>query len=105
MQVKDSRVNLLEGNLINTIVKLGYPMALASIVQMLYNLADTFWLGKIGHHFFYHINWDRVFSHRHIPCFPVYWRQTGKKGTENGWKYSDLYFCFFNYFFSSDTDL
>ncbi|MCP5108823.1 MAG: MATE family efflux transporter [bacterium] len=41
-------LNLLEGNLVKTIVKLGYPLALAAVAQTLYNLADTFWLGKLG---------------------------------------------------------
>jgi putative MATE family efflux protein len=44
----ESRINLLEGNLYRTIIRLGYPMALASVVQTLYNLADTFWLGRLG---------------------------------------------------------
>lgn len=38
----------MEGNLLKTIIKLGYPMALASVAQTLYNLADTYWLGKLG---------------------------------------------------------
>lgn len=41
-------LNLLDGSLVKTIIKLGYPMALASIAQTLYNLADAFWLGKLG---------------------------------------------------------
>ena len=45
---KDQNLNLLEGHLGRTIIKLGYPMALASVLQMFYNLADTFWLGKLG---------------------------------------------------------
>lgn len=45
---KAKGLNLLEGNLTKTIIKLGYPMALASVAQTLYNLADTFWLGKLG---------------------------------------------------------
>ncbi|MCK4765511.1 MAG: MATE family efflux transporter [Candidatus Aminicenantes bacterium] len=44
----DRKPNLLEGNLLKTIIKLGYPVALASFVQTFYNLADTFWLGKLG---------------------------------------------------------
>ncbi len=45
---KDSRVDLLTGNMYKTIVKLGYPMALSALIHMLYNLADAFWLGKLG---------------------------------------------------------
>jgi putative MATE family efflux protein len=46
--IKEKRVNLLEGSLIRGIIKLGYPIALGSLVQTLYNLADAFWLGKLG---------------------------------------------------------
>lgn len=45
---KPDGLNLLEGNLLKNIIKLGYPMALGSLAQTLYNLADTFWLGKLG---------------------------------------------------------
>ena len=45
---KTTGLNLLEGDLLKTIVKLGYPMALASLAHTLYNLADTFWLGQMG---------------------------------------------------------
>jgi Na+-driven multidrug efflux pump len=44
----DNKPDLLSGNLVKTIIKLGYPVALATFVQTLYNLADTFWLGKLG---------------------------------------------------------
>lgn len=46
--IKDNKVNLLEGSLYKSIIKLGYPMALGSLVQTLYNLADAYWLGKLG---------------------------------------------------------
>jgi putative MATE family efflux protein len=45
---KPNGLNLLEGSLVKNIIKLGYPMALGSLAQTLYNLADTFWLGKLG---------------------------------------------------------
>lgn len=41
-------LNLLEGSIIKAIIKLGYPMALGSLVQTIYNMADSFWLGKMG---------------------------------------------------------
>ncbi|MCP5047095.1 MAG: MATE family efflux transporter, partial [bacterium] len=41
-------LNLLEGDLTKSIIKLAYPMALGSLAQSLYNLADTFWVGKLG---------------------------------------------------------
>lgn len=45
---ENKRVDLLSGNMYRTIIKLGYPLALASVVQTLYNLADAFWLGRLG---------------------------------------------------------
>jgi putative MATE family efflux protein len=45
---KPNGLNLLEGSLLKNIIKLGYPIALGSLAQTLYNLADTFWLGKLG---------------------------------------------------------
>lgn len=43
-----NRVNLLSGSLYKAIVFLGHPIAIASTIQMLYNLGDTFGLGKLG---------------------------------------------------------
>jgi putative MATE family efflux protein len=45
---KDTKIDLLSGNMYRTIIRLGYPLAIGSAVQTLYNLADTFWLGKLG---------------------------------------------------------
>ncbi|NIM18480.1 MAG: MATE family efflux transporter [Candidatus Aminicenantes bacterium] len=45
---KPHGLNLLEGSLVKNIIKLGYPMALGSLAQTLYDLADAFWLGKLG---------------------------------------------------------
>ncbi len=45
---KKNELNLMEGSLLKAIIRLGYPMALASLVQTLYNMADAFWLGKLG---------------------------------------------------------
>lgn len=47
---KQNDLDLLKGDLIKTIIKLGYPMALASALHTLFNFADTFWLGKLGRH-------------------------------------------------------
>jgi putative MATE family efflux protein len=44
----DNKLDLLSGNMVKTIIKLGFPVALSTFVQTLYNLADTFWLGKLG---------------------------------------------------------
>lgn len=39
---------MLHGGMTRAILRLGVPLALASVVQTLYNLADAFWLGKLG---------------------------------------------------------
>lgn len=46
--MKQANINLIEGNLYKTIIRLGTPIAIGSAIQMFYNLADTFWLGKLG---------------------------------------------------------
>jgi len=43
-----NKVDLLNGKLYSTIIQLAYPIAIATTIQMLYNLVDTFWLGKLG---------------------------------------------------------
>lgn len=43
-----NKVDLLNGKLTATILRLAYPIAIATTIQMLYNLVDTFWLGKLG---------------------------------------------------------
>ncbi len=45
---KDYKINLLKGDLNKIIFRLGTPIAIGSAVQMLYNLADTYWLGRLG---------------------------------------------------------
>ena len=44
----DKRKLILEGNLIHAILMLAIPVMLNSFIQSMYNLTDTFWLGKIG---------------------------------------------------------
>lgn len=44
----EHRVDMLQGGMLRAILSLGIPLALASVVQTLYNLADAFWLGKLG---------------------------------------------------------
>ena len=44
----DKRKLILEGNLIQAILMLAIPVMLNSFIQSMYNLTDTFWLGKIG---------------------------------------------------------
>ncbi len=48
MKKHENSISILEGSLLKSIFKLGIPIALNSLVQTLYNLADTFWLGKMG---------------------------------------------------------
>lgn len=48
---KDSasrRSLILEGNLFKAIITLAVPIMINSFIQTMYNLTDTFWLGKIG---------------------------------------------------------
>ena len=39
---------ILNGNLIRAILTLAIPVMINSFIQSMYNLTDTFWLGKIG---------------------------------------------------------
>ncbi|MFW6048856.1 MAG: MATE family efflux transporter, partial [Candidatus Bipolaricaulota bacterium] len=50
---KQSRVerlkdDILHGPIIKTLLVLGWPVIISNALQMLYNLVDTYWLGKIG---------------------------------------------------------
>ena len=40
--------DLTEGSIISTIFKLSWPLIAANLLQSLYNIVDTFWLGKLG---------------------------------------------------------
>ncbi|MGM0368874.1 MAG: MATE family efflux transporter [Bacillota bacterium] len=40
--------NLLEGSIVTTLWKLALPIMIGNSMQVVYNLADTFWLGRIG---------------------------------------------------------
>src|SRR6056297_1427979 len=40
--------DILNGPIIKTLLILGWPVMVSNALQMLYNLVDTFWLGKIG---------------------------------------------------------
>ncbi len=44
---KVSREDILGGSIIRTIFRLGWPVMVTTILQVLYNLADTFWLGHL----------------------------------------------------------
>ncbi|MFP4588918.1 MAG: MATE family efflux transporter, partial [Candidatus Acetothermia bacterium] len=40
--------DILNGPIIKTVLVLGWPVMLDNLLQMLYNLTDTYWLGKLG---------------------------------------------------------
>lgn len=40
--------DLLEGNIVPTMFILGWPIMIESVLQIGYNLADTYWLGNMG---------------------------------------------------------
>jgi putative MATE family efflux protein len=40
--------NLTEGNLTKILIRLSLPVMFSNFLQMLYNLTDAFWLGKLG---------------------------------------------------------
>ncbi len=45
---KDNQQLILEGNLLHAILALAIPVVINSFLQTMYNLTDTYWLGKIG---------------------------------------------------------
>lgn len=48
-QISQEKRNLiLEGNLVHAVLMLAIPVMINSFIQSMYNLTDTFWLGKIG---------------------------------------------------------
>ncbi len=44
---RPSKDEILEGNILLVMFKLGWPIMLATFLRTLYNLADTFWLGRL----------------------------------------------------------
>ncbi len=48
MKEKYNREQILSGNLIKAILSLTIPVIINSFLQTMYNLTDTFWLGKLG---------------------------------------------------------
>ena len=48
-QISENKRNMiLNGNLSQTILMLAVPVMINSFIQSMYNLTDTFWLGRIG---------------------------------------------------------
>jgi putative MATE family efflux protein len=48
MKAFEKRDLILNGDLKKTIIKLSLPLLLTNLSQTMYNLTDTFWLGKVG---------------------------------------------------------
>lgn len=48
MKQKVNREQILNGNLIYAILTLSIPVVINSFLQTMYNLTDTYWLGKLG---------------------------------------------------------
>lgn len=48
MNKKNNRELLLNGNLVKAIMALAIPVVINSFLQTMYNLTDTYWLGKLG---------------------------------------------------------
>lgn len=44
---KPEKDEILQGDILGVMFKLGWPMMLATLLRTLYNLIDTFWLGRI----------------------------------------------------------
>ncbi len=50
MMKKEDQNFILSGSIVKAILSLTIPMILNSFLQTMYNLTDTFWLGKLGTH-------------------------------------------------------
>ncbi|WP_297461517.1 MATE family efflux transporter [Thermococcus sp.] len=47
-RVEAMREQILSGPMVKTLLLLAYPLIINRLVQVLYNLTDTYWLGKLG---------------------------------------------------------
>ncbi len=47
-KVEEMREQILSGPIVKTLILLAYPLIINQLVQVLYNLTDTFWLGRLG---------------------------------------------------------
>ncbi len=47
-KVEEMRDRIINGPIVKTLIVLAYPLIVNQLVQVLYNLTDTFWLGKLG---------------------------------------------------------
>jgi len=42
------RERIITGSIVETLLKLSYPLIFINLIHVIYNLTDTFWLGKLG---------------------------------------------------------
>lgn len=42
------RAEILKGSIIRALFRLAWPVMLSNLMHTAYNLADTFWLGRLG---------------------------------------------------------
>ncbi len=47
-KVEAMREQIVSGPIVKTLIVLAYPLIVNQLVQVLYNLTDTYWLGKLG---------------------------------------------------------
>ena len=47
-KVEAMREQIISGPIVKTLLLLAYPLIINRLVQVLYNLTDTYWLGKLG---------------------------------------------------------
>ncbi len=48
MDARLTRERILSGNIFQNILRLSAPLIFSQLVQIIYNLVDTFWLGRLG---------------------------------------------------------
>ncbi len=48
MKLSEMREEIINGPIERTLLKLAYPLIINNLVQVVYNITDTFWLGKLG---------------------------------------------------------
>ncbi len=48
MSLEEKRKEIVEGPILPVLVKLSLPLVVTQLIQVLYNLVDMFWLGKVG---------------------------------------------------------
>ena len=46
--MRDKKLNLLEGNILKTLTKLTWPMVFGMLGLIIFNLTDTFYIGRLG---------------------------------------------------------